>query len=44
MVDYIETVSLSLEKRLFVVEMERKKVAVMLPVYKNDSPALQFPA
>ena len=39
MVDYIETVSLSLEKRLFVVEMERKKVAVMLPVYKNDSPA-----
>lgn len=41
MVACLETMALVLEetKRLFVEDMENKKVAVMLPVYKNDSPA-----
>lgn len=41
MVTNMENVALVLEKtkRIFVEEMENKRVAVMLPVYKNDSPA-----
>ena len=41
MVSYMEILALVLEKtkRIFVEEMENKKVAVMLPVYMNDSPA-----
>ena len=40
MVTRLEDVALVLEKtkRIFIEEMENKKVAVMLPVYKNDSP------